>query len=302
MIYTLATVCFAHAASSFDELQIKFLEEKQKIHAAERDYQKSLYSGYARAVKNLQIALQNNGDLENALKAKEEIELSRELKSGTDDFPGIAELRTKLSDALAQKSATSLESLTRLQDSYLEILTGNRENFTKGGQLEQAIAFDSEIKNIEQGIAKRKASDPSQAIPGTDSAPPAPELTVTVVDQYISNSTLKGDTLTGEIDVEAGKHRLTDRVSLGDRAVPKGKKAKAGIVKVPTGSTIVESKDTKPVGPTDLTVTLYHNGLKFAAPGKYGRTSFVVADGRNLTPAPGSTLKYRIDSRELEFE
>lgn len=433
----------AQEGGDISGLKIKYLDAKSRIQENKEAGRGSLFSGYAAAVEKLQADFQQQGDLQNAVRAKQEAELARTQESGEEDFPGIGELRTKLQNALEELEASASADLKTLNEFYASRLIESRDALTKAGQLELALKVDEEIKEVEEELSELGAAGEGEAPSDLTSQAPKGAVEVEIHDSYVNNTKLRSDALTGEVAIQVGKHRMKDeRATVGNREVPKGEKPQRGIIRLSSGTTIeggeiyvdvgelyaketrfenvrlmanlggqmvassclfdectlqkaggwfsgYSSKwtfhnsvmrktiaggefnrgavglkltfctfvdvefpkieynsdagreaqeswrtiencrfigckvprsvllmtkncifedcefptkgDSRPNGTTALEVTLYHNGLAFSPPAKFGPSTFKVEDGRGLNPVPGSTVLYDSGPNDLVF-
>lgn len=430
-------------------LKIKYLDAKDRIETKAEGERAKLFTSYAAAVEKLLVDFQGKADLENALKAKNEVTLAKEKQEvGTEEFPGIASLRKSASDALAKIEDARSADLGKLNDAYLAKMTEFKTALTKAGDLERALAIDKEIKAV-QASASTPASDSgttASAIPPAAAGlapPPTGPVRVSAISSYVNDTPLEADAMiTKETVLDAGRHRLKGRVTLGDRKLPVPQRVSKLLV-APSGTTLqggeiyvdlgemhatesrfdevrlmanlggqtfataclfdestiqkaggwssgysskwtlhncvfrktlaggefnrgsvglkltfctfidldfpelvyandagkeaqevwrviencrfvdceiphsallatrncvfenckfIPDEKSQPLGETKLSVTLYHNGSAFEAPPAFGNGAFTVADGRSLTPKPGSTVTYKASSSGLIFE
>lgn len=129
-----------------------------------------LFGQYATAVESQQKIFQEAGDLENALKARDEASLARkENQIGSREFPAIQSLRETLQRELNKIAEEENLERASLAAEYAESLSAKQTEYTKAGQLEQALAIKQQIAAL-----TAMASPPAQAqpspVPGTDSS------------------------------------------------------------------------------------------------------------------------------------
>lgn len=141
-----------------------------------------LFQRYGQAVARLQTKLQKQGDLENALKAREEIERTKSMELVDVSFPGIAPLREVLERELAKIAASEAERLNEVHQKYSDQLEAAILELTKAGELDQAVKLDAKRKEILAQIAAPSPSTKIVTAPPTDEGgtklPPAASRTL----------------------------------------------------------------------------------------------------------------------------
>ncbi len=117
---------------------------------------------YAGAVERMKEAFDEKGDSVNAAAALAEMELARgEARAGAADFPGIAALRTKLSQEVARIEAAKVAKQGEIRDQYVVRLQKLRASLQTAGDLAGVAAVTEEARRL---VAEAKGPVPQEMV------------------------------------------------------------------------------------------------------------------------------------------
>jgi hypothetical protein len=150
---------------------------------------KSWPASYVEALRGLQPALQKSGDLEGWVAVNKELE--RFARDGNIPDETVVEtpaaLRAVQVDYKARPDRYLLDKAQRIRslaDMYLKRLEATKKHLTVAGKMDEAMAWNDEIKRVESSVAVRSASfviaeheatqEPSPPAPAKRPAPAAP--------------------------------------------------------------------------------------------------------------------------------
>ncbi len=259
--------------------QYEVLLENVRQESASRTDE--IYTLYAGAVERLQKSFQESGDLENSIKARDELTLAKEKrKSGKVDFPGIADLRLKLKTTVAEINSTEKTKRNDLTEKYLASLDPLVTELTKAGNIEEAL-------KVKAAIEKLKATKTFQQSP---LAPPseAPEMATSITLANTPGGKSILDSKKGfnrQETLKPGIYRGFERVIIGDRTAGKGKEK--GALTISAGSEIIDGTIYSDVGPfkiessvaRDIAFQANLHGDFFADNSIFDRCTFEKAGG-----------------------
>src|SRR4029078_5676569 len=109
---------------------------------------------YANALDALLKQITAKGDLESALIVKSEIESARMKRTvGTGALSALDSYRATLGKSVEGIEASTAASQSQIDAGYVRSLNQMKVDFTKAGNLDEAVAVDKEIKNVTAGTA-----------------------------------------------------------------------------------------------------------------------------------------------------
>jgi len=174
------------------------------IESAYTKQRTDLFESYAGAVERLQNQFQSQGDLANALLARQEAELGRESATlGDEDFPGVGRLREILQAELSKIETARVTKLNTARREYVARLKDRVAELTRQGDLDEALRLDAMRQTLEAELA-----DPTK---------PAEEMAATAPATQASGDLKQGEVLFGELILSGGSHRLRDELQIGKR-------------------------------------------------------------------------------------
>lgn len=144
----------AHEDEALKGLQFAFEVQVVELGKKTDERRAVLFGQYATAIESRQKAFQEAGDLENALKARDEATVARvEGRTGLDVFPAIQGLRETLRRELGKIGEEESLSRAALAAEYVKALAARQTELTKAGKLEEALAIKQRIDTLETGAA-----------------------------------------------------------------------------------------------------------------------------------------------------
>ena len=183
------------------------------IRSSSNKERAELFQRYGQAVERLRTKLQQQGDLENALKAREEFERTKSMEVVDVSFPGIEPLREVLERELAKIEDSEVQKLNEVHRKYLDQLQAAILELTKAGELDKAVELDAKKKEIIALIATPAPATKTDIVPPTNGGgtklPPPPLEPSGKLDD--------GEVLYGELVISGGSHRLRKEVQIGRR-------------------------------------------------------------------------------------
>jgi hypothetical protein len=162
----------------------------------------ALFDKYAVALDPLLRQFTAKGDLDGASIVKSEIDSAREKRTvGDGVLPILESYRATLRKSLAAIDAAASKSQIQSDIGYLRSLEQLKVDLTKAGKLDDAVAVDTEIKNVRAGTAPGVAprSQPPAATP-----PSTPGGPVNFAEP-----------IAGEVTLPSATYRLKDRFIVG---------------------------------------------------------------------------------------
>lgn len=193
-------------ATAQDSDEEAFSITAELIESAYTKQKAALFESYAGAVERLQSQFQSQGDLANALRAREEVKMARESASlGEEDFPSVGRLREILQGELAKVEAVRLGKINTARREYVARLKDRVTELTQQGDLEEALRLDGIRRTLEAELT---------APPRTETPKPAEAIAPMT---QTSGELKQGEILFGELTLSGGSHRLRDELQIGKR-------------------------------------------------------------------------------------
>ncbi len=258
-VLQLLSIQSARSSDQIQTLTFEFEVFHEEICSEYREDRAELYDKYATAVDQLGGSLQATGDLDSTLKAKEEAKLARnKRKPGKTDFPGIERLRTALEQASTGIDKAAKNRSNKLAQEYIRQLNELQGQYTKEGNVEEALEARGQIDDLVDLISSPKSVfdtlttyKPSK----TEKAIVAPEAASTISTGSILHSTVL---VTGSHQLEPGAYTSFERLQLGDRSI-ENKADRGGQIHIPTGCELSEGIIYGDVGAIDLSGSHFHD-------------------------------------------
>lgn len=213
--------------STVDRLSAATVEEARKaynveillIEAKGQDRIDDLYRKYVAGVERLRDRFQAAGDLDNTVKANEEIESAeKDQKPGTKDFPGIERMREVLAEEEARIRAEVITRKVPVKTALVEKMDLIKIELTKAGKLDQARAVRDEILALQAELESAPLEVPDLAEPSPPGSSPGstPRLVST---SGGSLPVLPSGKMGGEVRLEPGIYRLKEAIQGGDGGI-----------------------------------------------------------------------------------
>jgi hypothetical protein len=121
----------------------------------------ALQGNYLEALERLKLKYGREGNLRAAAQVLGEIKHiakgERDSDISDDEDYGLAQLRKKWDESVEKIVEQKNEELSKISDSYVKMLEKEIGNITRGGRIEEALAFDAEVKRVEQLPEMKKA-------------------------------------------------------------------------------------------------------------------------------------------------
>lgn len=195
----------SHGAGEVDALTAKFKAARERALGPINDKISTLGKSYLADLDALAAKLQAEGDLDGVVKVREEkanFEKTGELDTD-EDYP-FPEAREKYAMAAGKIVEEKAEKTDELNEIYLRELVRLQEELTKAGKIDEAL----KAKAIAVSLS-------SESVPAT-TAPATPSSTPWTVPAETPD-VLEGGTFIDPAVFPVGRHRLRDKVTIGER-------------------------------------------------------------------------------------
>ncbi|MCB1229234.1 MAG: hypothetical protein KDN19_03155 [Verrucomicrobiae bacterium] len=210
---------------------------RENVRKSAEEDRTGILMKYAGAVERLQKDFQQKGDLENVLKARNEIQLTQEKKqAGTSEFPGISRLRETLASAIETIDTTEAQTFAVLDGKLVAMLEPLQKELTTQGKLEEALEVKKQIDAANERLNGGSNSLPLTRIGSVVSGTRKLDL----VDKEFENSLLHSTALfTGDETLEPGRYHDFTKFELGDHSI-EDRDEKTGVLTIPDGCEIYQ--------------------------------------------------------------